>query len=896
MLAKLSRKEARNQIGNDAFELLETFSDWLYEPKSLRGYRIAPSLVTRGESELLGVSTPRFACRCYLGSDGSFINARRLDLIKRSICVRGEDSIKKTNHSHFAKISEGYKRPDKVRKLVERQPCIADSLLKIPERLRSSNFKALNVQLGMAYGEGESICATPFLQQMRLTGMCAQATCQMAVLLCEKYAKAIHGAAEISAISSEKNAGKTESDEILVNLSGMYPFAIAEYLSDERVGLNGKYELSTSTEKEQKGVVIKNKNFGVSLRSYLRSGFPVILPVDSGRLREVPDKTGTAILETQSKKVPPEWMDKKEEKRKYHAVIAIGYRTDRKDNFLINDPGSLPFLEADLQQIISARPYKREGSLANDNLTTPSLISICPAKVKMPLLRQEVSSGPGTRKFHNDGLFEFAERITRQSPYLQLPHSVPPLEHSAEEYFLVEIQEQCIVSDVQDLPEKLEQGIHFLLDNAAPENGWYWIQYKEHVGVAALKRSVWLWDAESEPTHCGFPEQIIDKYLVCVVKETETWEIVINSTPNHQQQTSQKANVVHQSESDENELGNAFNLSVISSYHADGILQASKTWDQACGGNTACELYCFMHSDRELILSLSEYEKDHDPDDSVVDFLANVYRNPDKSKILNKFAKTICQLFPPQKRQIVALASFIPEVTASPDSKPSKNSSDALAFLYLLAVKLKQLGHKDLKCIEIVCGSRIESLALKKDADKDFEANRISDAEAHKRLVSILCNVSREVAWGTRKNKKNGPVFALEVEPGPMFAVRSASTLESISSMLLSTEELAGFVGINFDVSHFALCEIDIRELPQFVIDQIVHTHISENHFKAHFGDVSIGDCRNHMDTKQQLKVLQSLLDRVSDGRVIAHSGYASLELEAAKDSLFVNNSLKKLI
>ena len=105
MLAKLGRKEARNQIGDKAFKFLEAFSDWLYEPNALQGYRIAPSLVTRGESELLGVSTPRFACRCYLGSDGSFINARRLDLIKRSICVRGEDSIKKTNHSHFAKIA-----------------------------------------------------------------------------------------------------------------------------------------------------------------------------------------------------------------------------------------------------------------------------------------------------------------------------------------------------------------------------------------------------------------------------------------------------------------------------------------------------------------------------------------------------------------------------------------------------------------------------------------------------------------------------------------------------------------------------------------------------------------------------------------------------------------------
>ena len=94
MLSSVDAPDAKDQIGAGPWDAFVKFAKWLYGKKCKTRFRIAPSLVTRGEAELLGVSSPRFALRCYFfdAEDRSplgFVNARRLQVLSETVSSWG---------------------------------------------------------------------------------------------------------------------------------------------------------------------------------------------------------------------------------------------------------------------------------------------------------------------------------------------------------------------------------------------------------------------------------------------------------------------------------------------------------------------------------------------------------------------------------------------------------------------------------------------------------------------------------------------------------------------------------------------------------------------------------------------------------------------------------------
>ena len=153
------------------------FADWLYGNRDQQfefdkiTIRMAPSIITRSEIELLGLSSPRFAFRANFGSHG-FVTIRRRIIIEARIRIAHRSA------NYLGNLFPKEKDPD--------SPWIADCLLRIPDRFR--DFHVISCDLRSDYGEdlldSDSQGLVPFVTHVLFGGgLCAQAACFMALCL-----------------------------------------------------------------------------------------------------------------------------------------------------------------------------------------------------------------------------------------------------------------------------------------------------------------------------------------------------------------------------------------------------------------------------------------------------------------------------------------------------------------------------------------------------------------------------------------------------------------------------------------------------------------------------------------------------------------------------------------
>jgi hypothetical protein len=119
MLNEITSQEFRAQVGEEAEKHIRFLRRHLYgiDEVGIRA-RVAPSITTRGEAEIFGLSSPRFAYRVWLDSiQTSFVNIRRIKRLRESI------------HRSLGEDSPGLKLLE-----ADAPPfaCIADSLLAVP--------------------------------------------------------------------------------------------------------------------------------------------------------------------------------------------------------------------------------------------------------------------------------------------------------------------------------------------------------------------------------------------------------------------------------------------------------------------------------------------------------------------------------------------------------------------------------------------------------------------------------------------------------------------------------------------------------------------------------------------------------------------------------------------
>ncbi len=401
----------REQVGPIGMKMADSLCRWLAGGKYKSvpfEFRIAPSIITRSECELLGLSAPRFAIRKYVDEPSRsgrlpiFFNLRRL--------VWLANAIERTHGNRLG--------APEFREEIEQSPyVIADSLLD-PSRFRAAGFHVLTADLGRHYGESV-VCerGTPFLQHLKLGGgMCAQACLFMAICLQERYANSILGVAELTA--STKKALNDQK----FSLRGLTAEQMVEVLRSHRVGLTGFLEgsaLHFANQQDPLAIV------GTVWKAYLHSNVPVIVLVDlgvvSGAKLTAAEWTERCIWGRNHLTVRPDFTKPQPAHPPgQHAVVLVGCSGD--NTFLFNDPALFPFLKASLSELNEARIPEKPGKLQ-----CMQFIPVLPAAVRMPLLGQPMRSpDPKIDYSHRvppRGLLELSFRF--QTPNFQTTGRLP---------------------------------------------------------------------------------------------------------------------------------------------------------------------------------------------------------------------------------------------------------------------------------------------------------------------------------------------------------------------------------------------------------------------------------------------------------------------------------------
>lgn len=253
----------------------------------------------------------------------------------------------------------------------------------------------------------------------------------------------------------------------------------------------------------------------------------------------------------------------------------------------------------------------------------------------------------------------------------------------------------------------------------------------------------------------------------------------------------------------------------------------------------------------------------------------------------------------------VAIASFLPEIVAAPESDSGCQVRRALAALIGFANEFRVQDSQP-PVIEIVCGSRVERIldgrsiprkqllrsrvfsrraqtTLPRDTKSTYWAHIMADDEGRRRALSALSEAF-EIA-GRQKHRTDGICFAFELEPGPLFLLRDFETLKQFAADSNEFDQIRDHVGFNLDISHWYMAKVPIaavKNSPE-IMKRIVHAHISGHSRRGHFGDFSLARV-TEQERKKYFDWLE-LLDHLAVASGSRYRGYVSVEFEAAPEA-----------
>jgi sugar phosphate isomerase/epimerase len=878
-MACLSLDIMSAEIGTDHLHRIRELAECLYGTSVLSG-RIAPSIVVRGEAELFGLSVPRFACRMYLrAEEDSFVNVRRLEVLVRAVREYLDDP-------NFAGDCEfQLALTSLIDKLATRESnCVADSLLAPPPRLITEGYHILTTELGLAYGEHRALLGTPYLSNVDIFGggMCAQAVAFQATALWHSCSQGLYGLAEITSLAEPQ-------DTAWIDLSGMTLNKLVRYFESDHVNLTASNQGVDATFSWEEQI----RRFSDILFAYVSSGIPVILPIDLGRMNGI--GFGSVAVEGGdifSRNALPQKLRAHWQKvlPRPHVVLVVGVHptADRRE-FLINDPATLPFLKASGQELAAARWYASDETAIR--LGPLSFISVTPRDVRLPLLN--VTDELAVKV----GLVCIAELLQQFS--IHSLHWPKLRQYDPGSFRLLDLAEsqpnkprfRCANAG---LPTEVVEYLLELVRKGTLPRKWCWAQYKE-LSYANDDGFLWIWDASEEPPTCteGLELDLIERFLLAIcVRNRGRWSVVMAKASEsthlpgcHLIPPTPSARV-----KDERVRLRA---ALISSFAIDGIDHVAQEWDP----NVGCELYLWTLSD---IASLVNTKRLGSLGFDVTTSMAQLA--DDVGEIASVASRLVEKNLP-----IIGFASFIPEITADPAGKQGRRAQLAIRFLARLAVKIHDLqnGRIQPTCINLVCGSRIdriyraERLPIGDGKNFKYLAYKMSDADARRRIAFNLVRSLPEAL--ARELSECGISLALDLEPGPLFAVRDWETLRDLVMMIDNNSYLSPITGLNLDIAHWRIAGgdalVDKLMTDGAVRRRIVHAHIAGHHPTAqHLGDIDLCDLNDpKRDFLPWLRLLQNVVTEERPWRLPTFSGYVSHAFEAARNPMGVWDSVRVL-
>lgn len=354
--------------------------------------RTAPALISRENAELFQFATPRFAfrIRTMIGESNCMINTRKLGSFCSNRSSWATPNTGKIRYGKYITYKPTRRNPSMY---ISKSTCIADSVLPIPKRFRS--YHLLKDRYEKEYGEPENLEGLPYVRNIEMSGVCSQACCFMAGLILKRYAEKLYGITEITRLAH------LHLVDGHLPLVGLEPYQMRDYFME--IGLRGENQIFSN-----------QTQFANALRSYLQSGFPVILFLDLGRMTGVrSDKIDCDLIGLEgsiygTNMVAQMHADvtRQEVRSRRHCVIAVGIKGDQ---VIIHDPSTYPYLKASVTQLRDASCYFNPSK--RDSIVKFAIMAVVPNRVQLGLTDLTVKF----RSQSNHGILVLQQRLLRRS-------------------------------------------------------------------------------------------------------------------------------------------------------------------------------------------------------------------------------------------------------------------------------------------------------------------------------------------------------------------------------------------------------------------------------------------------------------------------------------------------
>ena len=239
--------------------------------------------------------------------------------------------------------------------------------------------------------------------------------------------------------------------------------------------------------------------------------------------------------------------------------------------------------------------------------------------------------------------------------------------------------------------------------------------------------------------------------------------------------------------------------------------------------------------------------------------------------------------------EIVALASYLPDVTSLCDSR-REMAIEALVATTRIGLALTKQGTMPHPIIEMVCGTTLDPCeCLSCGGETIYVYDR-------RGKIRLLCRSLDDVIQRVRDREGNAEAsftLALEMEPGETYVLNGLEPLETLADELAPDGEyhnLRQHVGFNLDIAHMKIAKISADQLEN-VKGLFVHAHISD-HPGMHTRDQVVGTWteieRDHSGYFDYLKLLADH----GGANPLPFSGAVALELEGCNRMSWIHRSL----
>jgi hypothetical protein len=377
--------------------VLSDESDWNRFEQEIEFARYAPSITIRSESELLGVSMPRFSIRIYLDKDEKFvINLRRKAALigvleNQSSLTKGWSKRKSDGNALLTNLHPVFalSEIDKFNPIsqVKSSSWIADCFLQVPfwiekgEYRKKGSHQMLSQNWGDLIGEPDGD-QTVYVEGLHLSGVCAQMGIFMASAALGIVRAPLFPVAEITFLLGDRDELALIEEFTVTEAS---PPEIIRYFDDGRVRLTAQHqfpnpEFSLSPVSKP----LETEIFGLLIRSYIMSNASVMLIGDRHAFYNLWTSSDSPFTERNQSCFTSDFTSGQDELvpgAEPHVCCVVGCSLDDKKRgvyqFVVHDPVAGPYLTCNAEKLFEALDncYDNEGSV--------SVITVAPRGVRL---------------------------------------------------------------------------------------------------------------------------------------------------------------------------------------------------------------------------------------------------------------------------------------------------------------------------------------------------------------------------------------------------------------------------------------------------------------------------------------------------------------------------------